>query len=260
MEQGTAGRFGTQGSIGGVLEELAREGARRILAEALELEVAEYIEKHAARLDEEGHRLVVGNGSMRERQILSGIGPLPVKQPRVDDRKLRAGGEDGFSSQILPRHLRRLPSLDNLLPVLYLKGVSAAAMEGALASILGEGAAGLSATTVVGLKAQWEQEYASWSRRDLSAKQYVYCWADGIHINVRLDDERSCILVVMAADLLGNKELVAVSDGYRESTESWRELLLDLKRRGLQLGPKLAVADGALGLLGGVAGGLPGGE
>jgi len=250
MDESTTGRLGTQGTVGGVLEELAREGARRMLAEAMKREVEEFVERNAERVDEEGHRMAVRNGSMRERDILSGVGPIRVKQPRVDDTKLRASGEEGFRSAILPKYARRMPSLDALLPVLYLKGVSAAAMEGALASILGEGAAGVSATTVVRLKGQWEQEYQSWSHRDLSGKRYAYFWADGIHVNVRLDDEKSCILVIMAADLVGNKELVAVSDGYRESTESWREMLLDLKRRGLELGPKLAIADGALGFWG----------
>ena len=148
--------------------------------------------------------------------------------------------------------------MDSLIPVLYLKGVSTGDFSKALQAILGEGAPGLSANSVVRLKAVWEQEYREWTRRDLSRKRYVYLWADGLHVNVRLDAERSCILVLMGADEHGNKELVAVSDGYRESTASWRELLLDLRRRGLLAGPRLATADGAAGVLEGVAGGVSG--
>jgi transposase-like protein len=160
---------------------------------------------------------------------------------------LSEGGEERFSSEILPRYLRRVPSVDNLIPILYLKGVSNGDMSEALASILGADAAGLSATNVVRLKAQWEQDYKEWCQRDLKGKQYVYMWVDGIHVNVRLDEEASCILAIMGADAKGKKELLAVSDGYRESKVSWREMLLDLKRRGIQEGPKLAIGDGALG-------------
>jgi transposase-like protein len=160
---------------------------------------------------------------------------------------LSGTGEERFSSEILPRYLRRVPSVDNLIPILYLKGVSSGDMSEALASILGSDAAGLSATNVVRLKAQWEQDYQRWCARELTGKQYVYMWVDGIHVNVRLDAEASCILVVMGADSKGTKELLAVSDGYRESKTSWREILLDLKRRGMKEGPKLAIGDGALG-------------
>ena len=162
--------------------------------------------------------MVVRNGHLPERELVTGIGPIPIRQPRVDDRQLAAQGEPRFSSAILPRYLRRAPSVDRLIPVLYLKGVSTGDFSKALEAILGEQAAGLSATSVVRLKALWEQEYQEWTRRDLSAKRYVYLWADGLHVNVRLDEQRSCILVLMGADEHGNKELVAVSDGYREST------------------------------------------
>ncbi len=155
--------------------------------------------------------------------------------------------EPRFSSAILPRYLKRVPSVDSLIPALYLKGVSTGDFSQALEAILGKQAPGLSANSVVRLKAIWEQEYQRWTRRDLTAKRYVYFWADGLHVNVRLDEQRSCILVIMGADEHGTKELVAVSDGYRESTASWRELLLDLRRRGLSVGPRLATADGALG-------------
>jgi transposase-like protein len=230
---------------GDVLEELARRGARQLLSQAMEAEVAEFVEKHRAMTDEEGRRLVVRNGHLPQRELVTGIGPLKIRQPRVDDRVL--GQEQRFSSQILPRYLRRVPSVDNLIPILYLKGVSSGDMSEALASILGSAATGLSATNVVRLKALWEQDYDTWRRRDFSMKRYVYFWVDGIHFNVRLDEERSCILVIMGANESGRKELLAISDGYAESKASWREILLDLKRRGLQMGPRLAVGDGALG-------------
>ncbi len=230
---------------GGVLEELARKGARQLLAQAMEAEVAEFVEKHSGTTDEEGRRLVVRNGHLPERELVTGIGPLSIRQPRVDDRGLAQ--EQRFSSQILPRYLRRVASVDNLIPILYLKGISSGDMSEALESILGPGAAGLSATNIVRLKALWEQDYQAWKARDLELKRYVYFWVDGIHFNVRLDEERSCILVVMGANESGRKELLAVSDGYAESKASWREILLDLKRRGLKMGPTLAVGDGALG-------------
>jgi transposase-like protein len=230
-----------------VLEELARKGAREMLANAMELEVKEFVEKHKDKIGGDGRRLVVRNGYMDERKITTGIGPVGIKQPRIDDRKLPELGEERFSSKILPRHMRRVPSVNNLIPVLYLKGVSTGDFSEALETILGKDTAGLSATNIVRMKAGWEQEYQGWCRRDLSEKRYAYFWADGIHVNVRLDEERSCILVIMGADKAGNKELVAVSDGYRESKTSWREIMLDLKRRGLEEGPKLAIGDGALG-------------
>ena len=232
---------------GSVLEELARKGARQLLAQALEVEVAEFVEKHQSKIDTEGRRQVVRNGYMPARDLVTGIGPLKIRQPRLDDRVLSEGGEERFSSEILPRYLRRVPSVDNQIPILYLKGVSTGDMSEALASILGADAAGLSATNVVRLKALWEQEYKEWSQRDLKGKQYVYMWVDGIHVNVRLDEEASCILAIMGADAKGKKELLAVSDGYRESKVSWREMLLDLKDRGMEEGPKLAIGDGALG-------------
>ncbi len=230
-----------------VLEELARRGAREMLAKAMELEVTEFTEKHKDKVDDDGHRLVVRNGYMDGRELITGIGPMAIKQPRIDDRKLAELEEQRFSSKILPRHMRRVPSVNNLIPVLYLKGVSTGDFSEALEAILGPDAPGLSATNIVRMKSGWEQEYRSWCRRDLSDKRYAYIWADGIHVNVRLDEERSCILVIMGADEAGNKELVAVSDGYRESKASWKEVMLDLKRRGLKEGPKLASGDGALG-------------
>jgi len=234
--------------VGNVLEEVLRQGAREMLQRAIENEVDEYLEKYRGDIDETGRRLAVRNGYLPAREILTGIGPIKVKQPRVDNRKLRGYIDaEAFTSNILPRYLRRIPSIDNLIPALYLKGVSTGDFSRALSAILGEHAKGLSATNIVRLKATWEEDYKEWSRRDLSEKEYVYFWVDGIYFNVRLEDDRSCILVIIGADHDGNKELVAVNDGYRESELSWREVLLDLKRRGLQREPELVVGDGALG-------------
>ena len=231
-----------------VLEALAREGARKLLQQALENEVAEYIEAHVAKRDENGRRLAVRNGTLPERSILTGLGPMAIRQPRVDDRKLKnQEGAERFSSMILPRYLRRVPSVDNLIPVLYLKGISSKEFLRALSSILGEGAKGLSATNIVRLKKGWEQEYKGWAMRDLSDKEYVYIWADGVYFNIRLEDERSCILVIIGCNLKGEKELLAISDGYRESELSWLEMLRDVKARGLKIPPKLAIGDGSLG-------------
>jgi len=227
------------------LEDLAREGARVMLHYALEEEIREFIEKHQNNTYQNGKRKIVRNGSHPQREIITGIGPIEIKQPRVDDRLIPE--EERFTSKILPRYLRRVPSIDNLIPVLYLKGLSTNDFTTALTPILGEGVRGLSATNIVRLKQIWENEYQQWTKRDLSEKRYAYFWVDGIYCNVRLDDQRSCILVIMGADEHGNKELIAVNDGYRESKTAWKEILLDLKQRGLKKGPKLAIGDGALG-------------
>jgi len=229
-----------------LLEEIIREGARKVLQAAIEHEVGAYIDMFKDLKDEAGKRMVVRHGFLPERDLLTGIGPLSVKQPRVRDK--REG--KSFTSAILPRYMRRVPSLDNLIPVLYLKGISTGDFTEALEAILGENAKGLSASTVVRLKKQWEQDFRTWTKRDLSGTRYVYFWADGIHFNVRLEDtenKRQCILVIIGAREDGTKELVAVNDGYRESKLSWMELLSSLKERGLSQGPKLAIGDGALG-------------
>ena len=231
-----------------LLEEILREGARKMLQAAIENEVEEYIVKNQLERDDRGHRLAVRNGFLPEREILTGLGLIRVKQPRIDDRGLRSeNGGGSFTSAILPPYLRRIPSIDNLVPALYLRGISTGDFPQALSAILGENVKGLSATNIVRLKARWEEEYKEWSKRDLSEKRYVYFWVDGVYFNVRLDDDRVCVLVIMAADEQGKKELVAVSDGYRESKLSWKELLLSLKRRGLKQGPKLSIGDGNLG-------------
>jgi len=223
-------------------EQLLQEGARKLLQAAIENEIIEYIQFHKDRRDEEGQRLVVRNGHLPEREIVSGVGPIKVRQPRV---RHRDGGQ--FSSAILPKYMRRTPSVDALIPALYLKGISTGDFSEALAAILGENASGLSATNIVRLKAGWEDDYKRWCQRDLNQKRYVYWWADGIYFNVRLDEERSCVLVLIGATEDGTKELLAVVDGYRESTQSWRELLGQLKRMGLSSAPKLAIGDGSLG-------------
>jgi len=203
--------------------------------------------------------MAVRNGYLPERTILSGIGPLAIRQPRVDDRELReAKGGERFSSAILPRFMRRMPSVEALIPVLSLKGISTGDFGEALAAILGEGVKGLSTNTNTRLKEGWLEEHGNWGRRSLKDKEYVYLWADGIYINVRLDDERVCLLVLIGATREGKKELIAVSDGYRESKASWREMLLDLKGRGLELAGKSATGDGALGFWGAVDEVFPG--
>jgi putative transposase len=230
------------------LEDVLRQGAQKMLQLAVEAEVHSFIESYKSLSDDNGHSLAVRNGFHKEREILSSLGPLAIKQPRVDDRKLRQQFPDKeFSSAILPKYMRRVASIDNLVPVLYLKGISTQDFPTALSAILGDSVKNLSANTVVRLKQKWEQEYKEWCTRDLSGKRYVYIWADGIYFNVRLDEDKACLLVIMAADSDGNKELLAVSDGYRESKISWKEILLDLKRRGFNAGPSLAIGDGALG-------------
>ena len=231
----------------GVLETVLREGARRMLQAALEAEIEEHIARYKDLVDESGKRAVVRNGYQPERKILTGAGAIPVKRPRVDDRLLDAAGKERFTSRILPKFMRRAANIDTLIPVLYLKGISTDDFPTALEAILGPQAKGLSATSVVRLNDIWTEEHAEWSKRDLSEKRYVYVWADGVYSNARLEDERACLLVIMGADSLGNKELIAVSDGFRESAQSWKEILLDLKSRGLQIDPALAVCDGAMG-------------
>lgn len=224
------------------LESTLRAGARRLLISALENEVEHSLEMNPAR-DQAGHRLVVRNGRGASRSLQTGLGAITVSSPRVDDRR----EAKRFSSRILPPYLRRVPSLENLIPVLYLKGISTSAMAAALAPLLGPNAAGLSPATVVRLIAGWQEEYQAWLKRDLRQEEIVCLWADGIYCNVRLTDERPCLLVVIGARKDGTKVLLALCDGERESELSWLGVLQDLKRRGIKVPPKLAVADGALG-------------
>ena len=221
-----------------------------MLQAALEIEVDLFLERNQYILDNRGSRQVIRNGRSNRRKIITGAGQLEIRAPRVDDRILGRYGEQRFSSSIVPRYLRRTKNIDELLPLLYLKGISTGDFSEALESILGKQAKGLSAQTIVRLKRIWEQEYAEWTKRDLSKVEYVYWWADGIHFKVRLDDNRQCVLVIIGARSDGRKEIVAVTDGFRESKLSWQNLLRDLKRRGLSKCPKLAVGDGALGFWG----------
>ena len=230
------------------LTAVLRNGARTLLAQAVEAEVAEFLAAHAALESADGRRRVVRHGHLPERAIMTGIGPVAVRQPRVRDRGTGDGGERiRFSPAILPAYARRTRSLEVLIPILHLKGVSSGDFEDALAALLGKDAPGLSASTIARLKEVWSEEHARWQSRDLSAKRYVYMWADGIYVQARLEDDAQCILVLIGATPEGKKELVGLADGVRESAQSWKELLLDLKRRGLVVAPELAIADGALG-------------
>ena len=235
------------GSFADPLTEILRNGARALLAQAVEAEVAVLLSCHADKLTDDGRQRLVRHGHLPEREIMTGIGPVAVRCPRVRDRVGEGAERIRFSSAILPPYARRSKSLEVLIPVLYLKGVSTGDFEEALIALLGKDAGGLSASTISRLKEAWAEEHAHWSKRDLSAKRYVYFWVDGIHVQARLEDAAQCLLVIIGATPEGKKELVGLTDGVRESAQSWRELLLDLKRRGLAMGPELAVADGALG-------------
>jgi transposase-like protein len=239
--------FAQPGTFADPLTEVLRSGARTLLAQAVETEVAGFLAEHADKLTDDGRRRLVRHGHLPERSVMTGIGPVAVCVPRVRDRRGGADDRIRFSSAILPPYARRSKSLEVLLPVLYLKGVSTGDFAEALAALLGQEATGLSASTIARLKEVWADEHARWRERDLSAKRYVYFWADGIYVQARLEDDAQCLLVIIGATPEGKKELVGLADGLRESTQSWRDLLLDLKRRGLAMGPELAVGDGALG-------------
>lgn len=234
------------GSARSALDSVVRSGAQQMLQAALEEEVEEFLARHQGVRDEQGRREVVRNGHLPKRRILTGTGPLDVEQPRVRDR-----GCDRerihFHSAILPPYLRRSQSLDELIPWLYLKGVSTGDFSDALQALLGPSAGALSANVVTRLIEKFQEDHELWRTRDLSGKDYVYVWVDGIHFNLRLEDNDQCLLVAIGAKRDGTKELLAIHDGFRESEQSWRELLLELKHRGLALDPKLAIGDGALG-------------
>lgn len=232
----------TSAHVGPTLDELAREGARRMLAAALELEVAEYVTRHREHRSADGRRLVVRNGRAQSRKVVIGGMAVPVQAPRVDDQ--RAG--ERFRSQLLPPYLRRSQRLDQVLPLLYLRGLSTGDFAPALAELLGEAARGFSATNIVRLKEHWEAEYREWRLRDLAGTDYVYVWADGVNFSVRLEEDRLTCLVLIGVRRDGTKELIALEDGYRESEEAWLTLLRSLKRRSMPA-PALAIGDGALG-------------
>ena len=221
-----------------------------MLQAALENEVQAFLDEHGTRVDDQGRRLVVRNGHLPARELVTGAGPLEIRQPRVRDKSAAPEERVHFCSSILPPYLRKSKSIEELIPWLYLKGISTGDFSEALQALVGPNAAGFSPNVVVRLKEQWSQEYDAWCQTDLSQKQYVYVWADGIYANIRLEDEansKQCLLVLMGATAEGQKELIAVMDGFRESKQSWLELLLSLKQRGLTIPPKVAVGDGALG-------------
>ena len=235
------------GTFSDRLTDVLRDGARALLAQAVEAEVAGFLGEHADKRTDDGRQRLVRHGHLPERSIMTGIGAVEVCVPRVRDRLSGTDDRIRFSSAILPPYARRSKSLEVLIPILYLKGISTGDFAEALSALLGPNAGGLSASTIVRLKEVWADEHARWLKRDLSVKRYVYFWADGIYVQARLEDEAQCLLVIIGATPEGKKELVGLADGLRESAHSWRDLLLDLKRRGLSSGPQLAVGDGALG-------------
>ena len=237
------------GSVEDPLTEIAREGARRMLATALEAEIEAFVDQFAEERLSDGRQRVVRHGYGPERKIQTGIGALEVRRPKVRDRAadVASGEKVRFTSHILPKWARRSRSLDALLPVLYLRGISTGDFQEALSAILGTEAPNLSPGVISRLTAEWETEYERWQHRDLSARRYVYIWADGVYIQARMEPEAECILVVIGATPEGRKELVGFHVGIRESAQSWRELLVDLKARGLAAAPEIAVGDGALG-------------
>jgi transposase-like protein len=229
------------------ITDILRQGARRLLCAALEAEVETFLKQYKDISDGKGWQRVVRNGYLPEREIQTGIGQVQVKAPRIRDRQPDPiKGRIRFTSAILPPYLRKTKSIEILLPWLYLKGVSTGDFTDALAALLGKDAPGLSAATISRLKTVWQDEYNQWLQRDLSNKRYVYFWVDGIYCNVRMND-RQCLLVIIGATENGHKELVALEGGFRESEQSWIEVLVDIKRRGLQTSPELAIGDGSLG-------------
>lgn len=240
-------RFALGPAIGLAIDDILRDGARRALQAAIEREVEEYIERNKVSVDEQGRRLVVRNGHHPARKILSGNGQIEVEQPRVNDKRIDADGNRvRFTSKILPPYLRKTKVIEELVPWLYLKGISTGDFPEVL-GCLGHDGSGLSPTTIVRLKEIWQGEFEDFSRRSLEGKKYVYVWADGIYFNIRLTDDRPCVLVLMGALEDGTKELIAMIDGERESEQSWLGLLMDVKSRGMIDAPKLATGDGALG-------------
>jgi putative transposase len=232
---------------GSMLDELVRDGARQMLAAALQAEVAAYVDAHQGEVDEADHRLVVRNGFHAEREVTTGAGAVPVRAPRVNDKRIddATGERCRFSSAILPAWARKSPQVAEVLPLLYLHGLSSSDFGPALEQFLGSGA-GLSAATITRLTSQWQDEAAAFNKRSLADTDYVYCWVDGIHLKVRLEQDKVCLLVILGVRADGTKELVALADGFRESSESWADLLRSCKRRGMRA-PVLAVGDGALG-------------
>jgi len=244
MSKDTVVRFRKKDEVVDPLAELLRRGAKRLIEQAVSEEFELFLEGHAQRRDEQGRQAVVRNGYLPQREVLSGIGPVPVMIPRARDRSSEG---QRFRSSLVPPYVRRSKCVDAVLPWLYLKGVSSGDMREALAALVGKDAAGLSAPVVSRLKARWSQEYDAWKRSALGKDRWVYLWADAIYSGLRAEDEKLCLLVVIGVNDRGQKRFLAIEDGVRESTESWRGVLRDLKERGLKIAPKLGVGDGALG-------------
>ena len=245
MSNDTIVKFKTPGpETEDLLTELLRVEAHKLIMGAVEAEFMDLLRAYADCKDEQGRRLVVRNGYLPEREIQTGIGPVTVRVPKVRDR---GGSGTKFNSSLLRPYLRRPKQIEELLLWLYLKGISTGDFQEALVALLGKDAKGLSPATISRLKERWREEHAQCLQRDLSKKRYVYFWADGVYFNIRGDEARQCIVVIVGVDELGIKEFVAIEDGYRESEQSWLEVLTSLKQRGLEIGPELAVADGALG-------------
>ena len=226
------------------LTELLRNGARQLIADAVQVELQELLDQYSVLRNERGYLQVVRNGYLPEREILTGLGPIKVKVPKIRDK---SGQRIKFNSALLPPYLRKTRRVEEVLPWLYLKGISTGDFQEALHALLGTEGKGLSASTISRLKGIWEQEHETWNRRSLKNKRYVYIWADGVYFNIRSDDARQCILVIIGVTEQGRKEFIAIEDGYRESEQSWSELLLRIKAQGLSHSPKLAIGDGALG-------------
>jgi putative transposase len=247
MKDDTVVTLRQPGEFADPLTEVLRNGARTLLAQAIEAEVADFFAANADLTTEDGRQRLVRHGHLPERTIQTGIGPVEVRQPRVRDRGAAGAGRIRFSPAILPPYARRTKSLDMLLPVLYLRGVSTGDFQEALAALLGKDAPNLSPAVLTRLKLSWQDEFERWQKRDLSARRYVYIWADGVYLQARMEPDKQCILVLIGATPEGKKELIGFQTGYRENTQSWRELLAGLKARGLSIPPELAIGDGALG-------------
>lgn len=233
------------------LTEILRQGAQTLVLQAVEAEFSAFLESYAHEQLKDGRKRVVRHGHLPERKVVTGIGAIPVKVPRSRDRKGHNAEETiRFVSQLLPPYVRRSKSIEMALPYLYLKGISSGDFSQVMPVLLGKDATGFSADTVLRLRSQWKEELNQWNKRRLESKNYVYVWADGVYFQARMEDEKQCMLVLIGATPEGKKELIGFLDGYRESTQSWRELLLDLKARGLSVPPKLAIGDGAMGFWG----------
>lgn len=230
------------------LTEIIQAGARELLRTGVQAEVAGFIAEYAHLLDDEGRQRLVRHGFLPEREVMTGIGTVPVQMPRVRDRGVNEDGSKiRFRSSLVPPYLRKAKSVEELLPWLYLKGISTGDFSEALSALLGPDAEGLSASTITRLKASWWDEYENWRKRDLTGKRYVYIWADGVYFTPRLDGDRQCMLVIIGADEYGEKDVLGIMDGFRENADSWRDLLRSLEKRGLSGVPELAIGDGALG-------------